>query len=104
MVTFWERLVQPHVFVALAARVGDVRRINRTRVEWDAIANGQFILTTRGAYQTVGTHHAVKESVVDDVALAQAYVRHRVDIFLPHGELYMFTRLSTNLPGTDEGR
>ncbi len=103
MVTFWERLVQPHVFVALAARVGDVRRINRTRVEWDAIANGQFILTTRAAYESVGTHQAVKESVVDDMALAQTYVRHHLDIFLTHGEQYMVTRMYTSLAGIAEG-
>ena len=103
MVTFWERLVQPHVFVALAARVGDLRRINRTRVEWDAIANGQFILTTRAAYETVGTHQAVKESVVDDMALAQAYVRHHLDIFLTHGEQYMVTRMYRSLAGIVEG-
>ncbi len=53
MVTFWERLVQPHVFVALASRVGNLERINRTRVPWDAIAAGQFILTTRTAYERV---------------------------------------------------
>ncbi len=51
MATFWERLVLPHVFVALASRVGDLRRVNRTRVEWDAIASGQYILTTRAAYE-----------------------------------------------------
>jgi len=103
MVTFWERLVQPHVFVALAARVGDLRRINRTRVEWDAIANGQFILTTRSAYETVGTHEAVRESVVEDLALAQAYVRHHLDIFLTHGEQYMVTRMYRSLAGIVEG-
>ena len=103
MVTFWERLIQPHVFVALAARVGDLRRINRTRVEWDAIANGQFILTTRAAYETVGTHEAVKQSVVDDMSLAQAYVRHHLDIFLTHGEQYMVTRMYTSLVGIAEG-
>jgi chlorobactene glucosyltransferase len=103
MVSFWERLVQPHVFVALAARVGDLRRVNRTRVEWDAIANGQFILTTRAAYETVGTHQAVRQSVVDDMALAQAYVRHHLDIFLTHGEQYMVTRMYRSLGGILEG-
>jgi len=103
MVTFWERLVQPHVFVALAARVGDLRRVNRTRVEWDAIANGQFILTTRAAYESVGTHEAVKDSVVEDMALAQAYVRQHRDIFLTHGEQYMRTRMYRSLAGIMEG-
>src|SRR3989442_2199397 len=52
---FRSRLVQPHVLVALAARVGDLRRVNRTRITWDAIASGAYILTTRVAYERVGT-------------------------------------------------
>ena len=103
VVTFWERLVQPHVLVALGARVGDLRRINRTRVEWDAIASGQYILTTRAAYETVGTHEAVKGSVVEDMALAQAYVRRHLDIFLTHGEEYTSTRMYRSLAGIVEG-
>jgi chlorobactene glucosyltransferase len=103
MVSFWERLVQPHVFFALAARVGDLRRVNRTRVEWDAIASGQFILTTRAAYEAVGTHEVVKNSVVDDMALAQTFTRHHLDIFLTHGEEYMTTRMYRSLAGILEG-
>ncbi|HEV2751056.1 MAG TPA: glycosyltransferase family 2 protein [Gemmatimonadales bacterium] len=103
MVSFWERLVQPHVFFALAARVGDLRRVNRTRVEWDGIANGQFILTTRTAYEAVGTHEAVRNSVVDDMALAQTFIRHRRDIFLTHAEEYMSTRMYRSLAGILEG-
>ena len=103
MVSFWERLVQPHVFFALAARVGDLRRVNRTRVEWDAVASGQFILTTRAAYETVGTHEAVRNSVVDDMALAQTFTRHHLDIFLTHAEEYMSTRMYRSLAGILEG-
>jgi chlorobactene glucosyltransferase len=103
MVTFWERLVQPHVFLALASRVGGLERINRTRIEWDGIANGQFILTTRAAYETVGTHEAVKDRVAEDLALAQAYVRHGLNIFLAHGPEYMTTRMYRNLAEVVEG-
>ena len=103
MVSFWERLVQPHVFFALAARVGDLRRVNRTRVEWDAVASGQFILTTRAAYEAVGTHEAVRNSVVDDMALAQTFTRHHLDIFLTHAEEYMGTRMYRSLAGILEG-
>jgi len=103
VVTFWERLVQPHVLLALASRVGDVRRINRTRTEWDAIANGQFILTTRPAYERAGTHEAVRDTVTEDLALAQAYVRQGLDIFLVHGAEYMSTRMYRDLAGIVEG-
>jgi chlorobactene glucosyltransferase len=103
MVSFWERLVQPHIFLALASRVGGLERINRTRVEWDGIANGQFILTSRAAYDTVGTHAAVKDRVAEDLALAQAYVRHGLDIFLVHGPDYMTTRMYRTLTEIVEG-
>ncbi len=103
MVTFWERLVQPHVFLALASRVGDLRRINRTRVEWEAIAAGQFILTTRAAYEGVGTHEAVRNCVAEDAALAQGYARHDLDIFLLHAVEYVTTRMYHNLGEIIEG-
>jgi len=96
-VTFWERLIQPHVFLALQARVGDLRRVNRTRIEWNAIANGQFILVTRSSYAGIGTHEAVKNSVADDVMLAQTYVRRGLDIFLAHAPDDMTTRMYGSL-------
>src|SRR2546426_6458385 len=61
-----------------------------------AIASGAYILTTRAAYERVGTHETVKQSVAEDVALAQAYVRHHLDIFLTHG-LEFIDRKSTRL-------
>jgi chlorobactene glucosyltransferase len=103
METFWERLIQPHVFVALGARVGDLRRVNRTRTEWNAIANGQFLLVTRESYQAVGTHEAVKHSVADDLMLAQTYVRHGRDIFLALAVEYMQTRMYGSLREILEG-
>jgi len=97
MDSFWERLVQPHVFFALQARVGDLRHVNRTRTVWNAIANGQFILTNRPAYEAVGTHAAVKDTVAEDMMLAQTYVRAGRDIFLAHAESFMSTRMYRSL-------
>jgi chlorobactene glucosyltransferase len=103
MKTFWEKLIQPHVFFALHARIGDLRRVNRTRVEWNAIANGQFILTPRAAYEAIGTHEAVKSTVADDLMLAQAYVRAGKDIFLAHAPEFMATRMYGSLREIIEG-
>jgi hypothetical protein len=38
-------------------------------------------------------------SMVDDMALAQAYVRQHLDIFLTHGEQCMSTRVYRGLAG-----
>lgn len=97
MASFWERLIQPQVFLALQTRVGDLRRVNRTRVVWDAIANGQFVLVSRAAYESVGTHEAVQNHVADDVALAQAFVRAGKDIFLAHAPQFMHVRMYRSL-------
>jgi chlorobactene glucosyltransferase len=93
MGSFWELLLQPHVFFVLGSRVGDVRRINRTRTPWNAIANGQFILTTRVAYEAAGTHARVRDTVVDDLALAQEYVADGKDIFVAHAQPFITTRM-----------
>ena len=97
MGSFWERLLQPYVFAGLGALVGDLRRVNRTRTPWHGIANGQFILTTRAAYEGVGTHTAVRHSVADDIALAQAYVAAGRDLFLAHAREFMRTRMYRSL-------
>ena len=97
MRTFWERLIQPHVFVALESRFAYLASVNRTRTYWNAIANGQFILTTRAAYDAVGTHAAVKHSVADDVMLAQNYVRAGKNIFIVQAREFMTTRMYGSL-------
>lgn len=95
MRTFWERVIQPHVMLALESGVASLGRVNRTRIEWHGIANGQFILTTRAAYESAGTHggEGVRDTVVDDLALAQAYVRAGKDIFIAYAEEFMTTRM-----------
>jgi chlorobactene glucosyltransferase len=97
MRSFWERVIQPHVFLVLEAGVGDLRLVNRTRTEWRAIANGQFILTRRAAYESIGTHEAVRDTVADDLRLAQGYVRAGKDIFLVYAIEFMTTRMYTSL-------
>lgn len=103
METFWERVIQPHVFFALGLGVGDFRRLNRTRRYWKGIANGQFILTPRKTYEAVGTHEAVKDTVADDLALAQGYIQAGRDIFLVHAVEFMVTRMYANFREIYEG-
>jgi chlorobactene glucosyltransferase len=45
----------------------------------------------------VGTHAAVKDTVADDLMLAQAYVRSGKDIFLAHAPEFMATRMYGSL-------
>jgi chlorobactene glucosyltransferase len=101
-VTFWERLIMPQIWLLLGLRYHP-RRVNRARRERDVIANGQFILTTREAYEAVGTHAAVRHEVAEDLALAQAYLRHGRRLHFAFAERLMETRMYQGLPQLIEG-
>ena len=101
-VTFWERLIMPQIWLLLGLRYHPAR-VNRARRERDAIANGQFILTTREAYQAVGTHEAVRHEVAEDLALAQTYLRRGRRIHFAFAQEFMETRMYRSLGHLIEG-
>jgi chlorobactene glucosyltransferase len=101
-VTFWERIVMPQIWLLLGLRYHP-RRVNRARRERDVIANGQFILTTREAYEATGTHAAVRHEVAEDLALAQSYFRHGRRLHFVFAERLMATRMYHSLAGLIEG-
>jgi chlorobactene glucosyltransferase len=101
-VTFWERLVMPQIWLLLGLRYHP-REVNRARRERDVIANGQFILTTREAYDAVGTHAGVRHEVAEDLALAQAYLRQGRRIHFAFAERLMETRMYQSLAQLVEG-
>ena len=101
-VTFWERIVMPQIWFLLALRYHPPT-VNRARQERDVIANGQFILTTREAYEAVGTHAAVRREVAEDLALAQAYLRHGRKLHFAFAERLMETRMYQSLSQLIEG-
>jgi len=91
-VTFWERVVMPQILLMLDFRYHP-RRVNRARRERDVIANGQFILTTREAYDAVGTHAAVRQEVAEDLALAHTFLRSGRRIHFAFADRLMETRM-----------
>jgi chlorobactene glucosyltransferase len=101
-VTPWERLIMPQIWLLLGLRYHP-RRVNRARRERDVIANGQFILTTREAYEAVGTHAAVRHEVAEDLALAQAYLRRGLRLHFAFAQRLMETRMYRSLPQLVEG-
>lgn len=82
MLSFWERLLQPHVFALLWLRWRDPAAVQHARRPGDAMAGGQFMLLERTAYDAAGGHAAVRAEVVEDLALGQR-------IFAAGGRLYL---------------
>ncbi|MBV8206109.1 MAG: glycosyltransferase [Acidobacteria bacterium] len=67
--TFWELALMPVVFAELARtyRPGDVCNPESPV----AAANGQYLLIRRAAYDRIGGHAAVRNTLLEDVALAR---------------------------------
>lgn len=71
MVGVWENIVLPF-YVQMVLTYFRTPRVNRPNSR-AAMANGQFLLVRRAAYDGVGGHEAIRNRVLEDVALAQRF-------------------------------
>jgi glycosyltransferase involved in cell wall biosynthesis len=86
-----ERVLMPYAFGlyftgVCATRVNDPKRP-------DALANGQCLLIRQDAYQFVGGHKAVAASIIEDVALAGLFKRHRMPARVIRAEAWARVRM-----------
>ncbi|HSW30666.1 MAG TPA: glycosyltransferase family 2 protein [Longimicrobiales bacterium] len=97
MGSFWERLVQPQIFLMMIFRFHDIGGPVEGRRWRDAIANGQFLLFRRDAYDALGGHAAVKHEVAEDLAMAQRVVRQGRRLSVRMAETAFATRMYRSL-------
>jgi chlorobactene glucosyltransferase len=101
--SFWERVIQPQVFVLLSLRYGGTEHVSQATRPADVIANGQFLLIRADAYQAVGGHEAVRDVVAEDLALAQSVVRSQRRLRLlfarDHFSTHMYASLAELVRG-----
>jgi chlorobactene glucosyltransferase len=98
--SFWERLLLPFAYQQFFVGV-DARLIHQMRGR--ALANGQYFLVERNAYQRVGGHAANAGSVIDDVALATTLKEHGIVPLACRGEQLVTVRMYSNLQEISEG-
>jgi chlorobactene glucosyltransferase len=107
---FWERLVIPF-WTQMVLTYFRAPRVNRPH-STAAMANGQFLLIRRPAYERVGGHAAIRSYVLEDVELARRVraaglklrIAHAVDLGVTR--MYrnpdeMFEGLLKNVHGTE---
>jgi len=97
MHSFWERIVQPQVFGILALRYGGTEDVSTTTNPKNAIANGQFLLVRRAAYDAIGGHALVRGRAAEDLAFAQEFVRAGRRIALMMGTSLLSTHMYASL-------
>lgn len=103
MESFWERLVQPQIFLLMLFRFPDFERAARNPRWRDAIANGQYILFPRSAYDEIGGHVSVQGEVVEDMALAMLVKREGKQLRIRSAVDDLQTRMYRSLAGLIEG-
>lgn len=103
MGSFWERLVQPQIFLTMLFRFRDFEKTARNTRWRDAIANGQFMLFARSAYETIGGHECVRDEVVEDLALAQHVKRAGLQLRIRGADPGLATRMYRSLGELLEG-
>jgi chlorobactene glucosyltransferase len=95
--TFWERLLMPQVFIFILTRYGNTERMSRSRKPLDKIANGQFFVVRREAYEAMGGHEAVRNHVAEDLRIAQEVCRAGGSVQFVEGLEYISTRMYEGL-------
>jgi chlorobactene glucosyltransferase len=91
MVGFWERLVLPF-YVQMVLTYFRAPRTNRDTSR-SAIANGQFLLVRRAAYERMGGHAAVRSFVLEDIALARRFRAAGLRLRIAHAPALAATRM-----------
>ena len=91
--TFWERLLQPHIFAMILARFGSPELMSRSTNPYHKLANGQFMLMRRETYNATGGHTAVRSHVAEDLRMAQEWTRQGFSVQLVPGLDHMSTRM-----------
>ena len=100
-VTFWEMATLPVVFAELARRYPPSKVSDPDSPV--AAANGQYILIRRAAYDAVGGHAAIADSLLEDVALARAVKGSGRKIRFRYAADVVRTRMYRNFAQLREG-
>ncbi len=69
--TVWERATLPFILGMVMAVSGTLAQLNDPLQPRRALANGQYILVERAAYDALGGHAALRDELVEDVRFAQ---------------------------------
>lgn len=98
---FWENLVLPF-YVQMVLTYFRAPRVNRDGSR-AAMANGQYLLVRRAAYEAVGGHAAIRSAVLEDVALARRFRARGLRLRLAWSPGLLTTRMYRTRPELFEG-
>lgn len=99
--TWWERALVPFVFCRLA-QLFPYHTVSDPASPV-AAANGQYVMIRRDTYENLGTHAAVKNEVVEDLALARLAKSRGIKIHFARGQGIVSARMYRSFAAMWEG-
>lgn len=90
-----ERLFLPGIFLSIASSV-DFTDVNDPEKP-ESMANGQFMLFRKSAYETIGGHETIKSEVMDDLAFAHIIKEGGHRLYFLFADDLVRTRMYRNL-------
>ncbi len=100
--TVWESMLIP-VCSAAAATMYLIAFNNNDKVKMGAFANGQFMLTTRAAYDAIGGHETVKDRFCEDTEIARLMKERGLRARVSMGDDVCAVRMYNSLPNIIKG-
>lgn len=98
---FWENILLPLVFQAIFFLTGGDRANNPKSHRF--MANGQYILIRRSAYDRIGGHEALRSRIDEDYRMAQAVKSAGLKLRIVFAPDFMETRMYKNFHELWEG-
>jgi chlorobactene glucosyltransferase len=100
--TIWERMVIP-LCSAAAGAMYLIAFNNNDKRNFGAFANGQFMLTTRTAYDAIGGHVTVKDRFCEDTEIARLMKEKGMRPRISFGDDVCAVRMYNSLPNIIKG-
>ena len=98
---FWEKVILP-AFTLLLSTLYPIRLVNRPNFP-RALAAGAFILMRRADFEALGGYAPLKDTVVEDLRMAEHFKKHGRRIFLAASRGLFHTRMYSGLGELWEG-
>lgn len=102
MESFWEYVLQPAIGGLILAG-NSLSKVNDHSQKDHNLANGQFIMITRQAYEKIGRHGAVKNNILDDIGMARVLANHDLPYHCLHLQELFSCRMYTSFHEIWEG-
>jgi chlorobactene glucosyltransferase len=99
--SFWERVINPFIAEMFLVSM-PFEKVNDRRSDI-VLANGQFLLTSRDFLDGIGGLAAIRENILDDIALARMAKKSGRGISLYYGAKYLHVRMYDSLRATFKG-